>query len=43
MKIVVNEDNIRIDKYLSENTEYSRSYIEKLLNDKCILVNSKEV
>ena len=43
MKIVVNEDNIRIDKYLSENTEYSRSYIEKLINDKCILVNSKEV
>ena len=43
MKIVVNEDNIRIDKYLSQNTEYSRSYIEKLINDKCILVNSKEV
>ena len=43
MKIVVNEDNIRIDKYLSENTEYSRSYIEKLINDKCILVNGKEV
>ena len=33
MKIVVNEDNIRIDKYLSENTEYSRSYIDKLIND----------
>ncbi len=43
MKIVVNEDDIRIDKYLSENTEYSRSYIEKLINDKCILVNGKEV
>ena len=43
MKIVVNGDNIRIDKYLSENTEYSRSYIEKLINDKYILVNGKEV
>ena len=43
MKIVVNEDNIRIDKYLSENTDYSRSYIEKLINDKCILVGKKAV
>ena len=43
MKIVVNEDNIRIDKYLSENTEYSRSYIEKLIDEKCVLVNGKEV
>lgn len=41
MKIVVNEDNIRIDKYLSENTEYSRSYIEKLIDEKCVLVNGK--
>ncbi len=43
MKIVVNENNIRIDKYLSENTDYSRSYIEKLINDKCILVGKKAV
>ena len=39
----LNEDNIRIDKYLSENTEYSRSYIEKLIDEKCVLVNGKEV
>ncbi len=43
MKIVVNEDNIRIDKYLSENTEYSRSYIEKLINNQCVLVDGKKV
>ena len=43
MKIVVNVDNIRIDKYLSENTEYSRSYIEKLINNQCVLVDGKKV
>ena len=33
MKLVVKENNKRIDKYISENTEYSRSYIEKLIKN----------
>ena len=41
MKIVVNEDNIRIDKYLSENTEYSRSTIQKMIVNGNITVNNK--
>lgn len=41
MKLVVKENNKRIDKYLSENTEYSRSYIEKLIKSGLILVNGK--
>lgn len=41
MKIVVNEDNIRIDKYLSENTEYSRSTIQKMIDNGNITVNNK--
>ena len=43
MKIEVNKENIRIDKYLSENTEYSRSKIQKLIEQNNILVNNKEI
>ena len=45
MERVVIEENIneRIDSYLSKNTEYSRSKIVKMLKDKSILVNDKEV
>ena len=39
----VEEGNIRIDKYLEQNTEYSRSKIEKLIKDGNILVNDKPV
>lgn len=39
IKAIMN--NIRLDKYLSENTEYSRSQIEKMLDEECILVNGK--
>lgn len=39
MKLVVKENNKRIDKYLSENTEYSRSYVEKLIKNGLVLVN----
>ena len=43
-KIVVNEleQEIRLDKYLSEHTEYSRSMIAKLLSNDFILLNGKK-
>ncbi len=43
MEIRVLEDGIRIDKYLMNNTEYSRSYIHKLIDNDMILVNNKNV
>ena len=41
MKIVVEKDQIRLDKYLADNTEYSRSLILKMIKDGYILVNKK--
>ena len=41
-KIVVNEAGLRLDKYLSDNTEHSRSMIIKLLENDFILVNGKK-
>lgn len=43
MQIVVEEENVRIDKYLASNTEFSRSLIGKMLEDKAILLNGKSV
>ena len=43
MKLVVDKEDIRIDKYLSEETEYSRELITKMIKDKYILVNNKEI
>ena len=44
MKIVINEEiNTRIDAYLSNTLEYSRSKISKMINDATILVNGKNV
>ncbi len=43
MQIVVEEENIRIDKYLASNTDFSRSLIGKMLEDKTILLNGKSV
>ena len=43
-KIIIDElVNERIDSYLSKKTDYSRSKIVKMLKDKTILVNDKEV
>ena len=43
MEIVVEKnDSIRIDKFLSENTEFSRSLISKMIDDGFILVNNKK-
>lgn len=43
MKIVVEESNIRIDKFLSLNTDYSRSKMQKLIKDGNVLVNGDVV
>lgn len=41
MQVDKNNINKRIDKYLSENTEYSRSTIQKMIDNGNITVNSK--
>lgn len=43
MKIVVDKEGIRIDKYLSEQLEYSRSILSKMLEEGDILVNGHPV
>lgn len=43
MNLVVDEKDIRIDKYLSLKTEYSRELITKMLKDGYILVNDSIV
>lgn len=43
MELKVIEDGIRIDKYLANNTEYSREYISKMLDNDFILVNNNKV
>ena len=44
-KIVVTKElnNIRIDKYLADNTSYSRQTIIKMIKDGLVLVNDKKV
>ena len=39
MKIIVKQEQIRLDKYLADNTEYSRSLILKMIKDGFITVN----
>lgn len=39
MIVQVQESNIRIDKYLSDNTDFSRSYISKLIESGLVKVN----
>ena len=43
MKIKVEEKKIRIDKFLADNTEYSRSKLQKLIKNELILVEGKIV
>ena len=43
MEIQVKDNDIRLDKYLSDNTTYSRSLILKMLKEDYILVNGKKV
>ena len=41
MKIIVNEANERLDKYLAANTDYSRVMISKMIDAEYIKVNDK--
>lgn len=41
MNFVVDEGNIRIDKYLMEKTGLSRSHFQKLIDNEKVLVNGK--
>ena len=43
MKIEVENSGMRIDKYLMDKTDFSRSKIQKLINDDKIVVNGKTV
>lgn len=43
MIIVVSESGNRLDKYLSENTDYSRTMITKLINNNFLKVNGNVV
>lgn len=43
MKLEVTEENIRIDVYLTNNTDYSRSKIKNLIKDGLIKVNNNLV
>lgn len=37
-------DGVRIDKFLSDTlTEYSRSFIQKIIKDELVLANDKQV
>ena len=39
----IEDERIRLDKYLMDHTDYSRSKIQKMVRDKAILVNGKNV
>ena len=43
IKLISNKKNIRVDKYLSEETTYSREQIKKLINNNLVKVNEKPV
>lgn len=43
MEVIVDEENVRIDKYLASKTDYSRETITKMLAEEYILVNGKSV
>lgn len=43
MEVIVDEENVRIDKYLASKTDYSRETITKMLAEEYILVNGKNI
>lgn len=43
MEVIVDEENVRIDKYLASKTDYSRETITKMLAEEYILANGKSI
>ena len=43
LELKVEDNGVRIDKYIASNTELSRSKIQKMIEDGKILVNNKQV
>lgn len=43
MEVIVNENDIRIDKYLASKIDFSRETITKMLAEEYILVNGKSI
>lgn len=43
MEVIVDEENVRKDKYLASKTDYSRETITKMLAEEYILVNGKSI
>lgn len=43
MEVIVDEENVRIDKYLASKTDYSRETITKMIAEEYILVNGKSI
>lgn len=43
MEVIVDEENVRIDKYLASKTDYSRETITKMLAEEYLLVNGKSI
>ena len=43
MEFLVDSENVRIDKYLIDKLEVSRSKVQKLIDNKKVLVNDKEI
>lgn len=43
MKLLANKEDIRIDKYLAEETEFSRELISKMIKEGFILVNDQKI
>lgn len=43
LKVTDLDKSVRIDKYLSDNTDLTRSKIQKLIDDENILVNNKKI
>lgn len=43
MEVIVDEEDVRIDKYLASKTDFSRETITKMIEEEYILVNGKSI